>query len=428
MTVTLERDEGAAGAVEVDDRPDEQVAARTTRSRSYRWLSKNRRPFFVVHKWLSIVLLLWVLMECVTGSILVFRPEIERFANRSDFQVTEGEDIGVGAAVDAALADREGSVFDNVSLPGGDEAGGMYVVGLYDVEGAYHRALVDPGSGEVTNDDFEVPWFVQELADLHFDLNSSSVFGLTGIEAQAWLGIAFVIVMLTGFYVWYWPRMRAWGQILKIRRNRGRYRWHLDLHNAVGLLTLPPLLIITLTGINFGYPSQFAKAYDVVTLGAYDTDVAEQVAVSEPTGGEPIGIDEARRIGEDLGVVDVQFIGGTGGSPVGTYDVSGYIDSAALGMLGGERFVDLHIDQYSGEVLEVHDPADESGVQRGLDEWAADLHFGTFGGLGVQLLWFLVGLGPAVLVITGVVMWINRHNVRKGRAAVAAASTDGGGD
>ena len=366
-----------------------------------------------------------MLVECVTGSILVFRPEIERFANRGDFQVTDGEDIGVDAAADAALADREGSVLNDVSLPGGDESGGMYVVGLYDVDGLYHRALVDPGSGEVTNDDYKVPWLIQEMADLHFELNSTSVFGLSGIQAQAWLGLFFLVIMLTGFYVWYWPRMRAWADIFRIRRNRGRYRWHLDLHNAVGLVTLLPLLVITVTGIWFGYPSQVAKAYDVATLGAYDTDVTEEVAVSQPTGEEPIGLDRALEIARDVGVVDVQFITGTGGSPVGVYDVSGYIDSSAIGMLGGERFVDLHIEQYTGEILEVHDPADESGVQRGLDEWAAELHFGSFGGIGVQLLWFLVGLGPAVLVVTGVVMWINRRNVRRGRAALAAA-TEGG--
>ena len=252
------------------------------------------------------------------------------------------------------------------------------------------------------------------------------MFGLTGIEAQAWLGLAFLIVMLTGFYVWYWPRMRAWASLLKVRRNRGRYRWHLDLHNAVGLVTLIPLVIITITGINFAYPREVAKTWDVVTLGAYDTEVTEEAAISEPNGEEPIGLDRALEIAEDVGVVDVQYVSGTGGSPVGVYDVGGYIDSAALGMLGGERFVDLHIEQYTGEILEVHDPATESGVQRALDEWAAELHFGTFGGIGVQLLWFLVGLGPVVLAVTGVVMWINRHNVRKGRSAVAAAN--GGGD
>ena len=40
-----------------------------------------------------------------------------------------------------------------------------------------------------------------------------------------------------------------------MRRDLGRYRWHLDLHNAIGVVTLVPLLLITITGINFAFPS-----------------------------------------------------------------------------------------------------------------------------------------------------------------------------
>lgn len=50
--------------------------------------------------------------------------------------------------------------------------------------------------------------------------------------------IAFLVVLLAGFYLWYWPRMRAWSKIFTLRRRHGRYRWHLDPHNAIGLVTL----------------------------------------------------------------------------------------------------------------------------------------------------------------------------------------------
>ena len=414
MTTTME---GPAEAIEAEVAVAPERSPRP-RGRAYRWLSRNRRPFFVAHKWLSIVLLVWIVVECVTGSALVFRADIDRWWHAEDFHATDG-DIGVGAAADSALAVHENAILNDVQVPDAREAGGMYLVGIYDEEGVYRRVVVDPGSGDVTNADYASPWLVQELADLHFNLNNSSVLGIPAIEAQAWLGVAFLISMLSGFYVWYWPRMRAWGQLLKVRRGLGRYRWHLDLHNAIGVVTLVPLLLITITGINFAFPRQVSAVYDVITLGAYDRDGTEDVAVSEPNGQEAIGLERATEIVEDLGVVDVEFATSTGGSPVGTYEVGGYIDSAALGMVGGERYVDVHIDQYTGSILEVHDPADGSGVQRGLDEWANAVHFGSFGGLLVQVLWVLVGLGPLVLAVTGVVMWVNRHNVRKGRAPAA---------
>jgi uncharacterized iron-regulated membrane protein len=423
MTTTLEPETRGApsGAPdEVDDSPSEAAGTARRRGPVYRWLAKNRRPVFVVHKWLSLFLLLWVVMECVTGSVLVFRPEINRFLARSDFQATEG-DVGTQAAADAALAAHDRSILNDVAPPGNEESGGMYLVGIYDIDGEYLQVVVDPGTGDVTNADYRSPWVVQELADLHFNLNSSSVFGLEGIEAQAWLGVLFLVVMLSGFYLWYWPRMRAWAKLLKIRRGLGRYRWHLDLHNAVGVITIVPLLLITITGINFAFPNQVSAVYDVVTFGAYDNDATEQVVTSEPTGTATIGVEQAQEIVEAIDPsIDVQFVSSTGGSPVASYEVGAYVDAAAIGMLGGQRYVEFHVDQYTGQVLEIHDPATDSAVDRGLDEWAGPIHFGTFGGIVIQLLWVVVGLAVPVLAVTGVVMWLNRRNVRRRRGALTS--------
>jgi uncharacterized iron-regulated membrane protein len=40
--------------------------------------------------------------------------------------------------------------------------------------------------------------------------------------------------------------------------------------------------------------------------------------------------------------------------------------------------------------------------------WLPRLHFGRFAGTGIKALWVLLGLTPAVLVVTGAVMWWNR--------------------
>ena len=52
------------------------------------------------------------------------------------------------------------------------------------------------------------------------------------------------------------------------------------------------------------------------------------------------------------------------------------------------------------------------------------LHFGTFGGTGVKVLWSILGLTPALMFISGVIMWWNRVLARRYRqwtvGAVAA--------
>ena len=40
--------------------------------------------------------------------------------------------------------------------------------------------------------------------------------------------------------------------------------------------------------------------------------------------------------------------------------------------------------------------------------WAYTVHFGDFGGLATNLLWMVLGLIPAILTITGYLMWWNR--------------------
>jgi uncharacterized iron-regulated membrane protein len=40
--------------------------------------------------------------------------------------------------------------------------------------------------------------------------------------------------------------------------------------------------------------------------------------------------------------------------------------------------------------------------------WLARLHFGRFGGWSTKLVWAILGLSPAVMFVTGAVMWWNR--------------------
>ena len=40
--------------------------------------------------------------------------------------------------------------------------------------------------------------------------------------------------------------------------------------------------------------------------------------------------------------------------------------------------------------------------------WAGPLHIGNFGGVGVKLVWLVTGLAPALLAVTGLILWWTR--------------------
>jgi uncharacterized iron-regulated membrane protein len=50
------------------------------------------------------------------------------------------------------------------------------------------------------------------------------------------------------------------------------------------------------------------------------------------------------------------------------------------------------------------------------------LHFGRFGGLGVRITWALLGLAPAILFITGFILWWRRVVRPRARTKTAAAN------
>lgn len=66
------------------------------------------------------------------------------------------------------------------------------------------------------------------------------------------------------------------------------------------------------------------------------------------------------------------------------------------------------LDRYSGKVLSVH-KVDNPTVGTRLLLAIVALHFGTFGGISTRILYVFVGLTPAILFVTGLVLWQRRR-------------------
>ncbi|WP_426574739.1 PepSY-associated TM helix domain-containing protein [Aquihabitans sp. McL0605] len=397
--------------------PPAAARRRVPRRRLHRFLVARRAPLVKVHRWLSFLLLLWIVVESVTGSSIVFAGDIDRLWNADQFSTTAG-DVGLVDATAAAREARPDDLVRYVTAPSSGDTGGMYEVWMTDPGGDYHAVLVDPGSGTVTSDDHQAPAVIALLERVHFNLNSTSVFGLAPLTVMGWMAVGWLVVLLSGFYLWYWPGVKRWARAWRVRRSRGRFTFHLDLHKAVGITVLLPLLVVVITGINFAFPNQVRDAWNVVTFGNYHAASAETPLSTPAAGAQPLTADQAVKVVSRVDPsVDVSYVYPPGGSPVGVYTVEATVDSAFLGTAGGQRDVEFNVDQYSGAVVSIEDPADQNVATRAYDDWASDVHFGTFGGLTTEVLWVLLGLGPLVLAVTGTAMWFTRRNKRRARAA-----------
>ena len=69
----------------------------------------------------------------------------------------------------------------------------------------------------------------------------------------------------------------------------------------------------------------------------------------------------------------------------------------------------LYFDQYSGRLIERRDQALQRMSAGDLVmKWIGPLHLGSFGGLGVKILWSALALSFPLLAVTGVIMWWRR--------------------
>jgi uncharacterized iron-regulated membrane protein len=414
---------GAADGVEVE--PDDAldvpaVAIKPERRRGISgWLTAKRKPVVVAHRWLGIVLALWIVLEGVTGSILVFEPELDRWFSGDDYSVTSGHQVGLTRAVDAAREARPDEPVRYVIPPG--ENGPVYQVGTVDRDGDAHVVMVDPGSGRVNTADHEAPWWLSMSERLHLNLNATEILGVKATTILGWLGVLWLVIVVTGFYVWYWPRIRKWVHLARVRRRRGRFTFNLDLHNAVGMVFLIPMFLVVLTGVNFMFPNQVRDVYEVVTFGAYH-EPDQTIATSTGTTGTPITAADAERVVASLDpAVEPYYVLTPSGSPVATYTVYANVDPSFLGMLGGQHQVEFSVDQYTGAIVKVEDVLDDNAATQAYASWAYPVHAGTFGGDITRVLWFVLGLTPIVLGWTGYVMWLTRRR-RRARAAARATA------
>jgi uncharacterized iron-regulated membrane protein len=347
---------------------------------------------FQIHLWTGIGVGVYIFVVCVTGAALVFRIDMQRAAHSSLFTPGEGP-----PAHPATVLERVRDAFpaDEVSfVEAPSRLRPVYLAYLRRGDD-FQAVLADPADGRVLG---EVPQHsaIRTLQDLHFDL----LGGRTGRTANG-IGAALLLLLcVTGMVIW-WPGLAYWRRSLTVRPTRNWRRASWDLHSATGFWTVLLIAMWAVTGIYFAFPSQFRAAVNWVS----PLTVTEQPSSAPPVPGarrptwrelvtraeqEHPGAHVARMVpaADEKSAFAVMF-------------------SRTMPLPGGRaNLTPVYLDQYSGAVLKSPDVRRSAGDV--MMDWAGWLHVGGFGGNGVRVTWFLLGLAPPILFATGFTMWWSR--------------------
>jgi uncharacterized iron-regulated membrane protein len=255
--------------------------------------SSPRRPwpdYRAVWRWhfyAGLFCIPFVAFLAITGSIYLFRPQIEPWLDRPyDHLVLTGHPASAEARVGAALAAVPGSVLHSYELPNSPNAATQIIVKQ---QAEDVRVYVHPETLRTLKTVKEMDRLMNVIFYLHGELLMKNTGSAIVELAASWA----ILMIVTGLYLW-WPRQgRGLAGILYPRFNGGTRLFWRDLHAVTGVWISSLALFLLVTGLPwaFVWGSYLQKVRDLT-----HTAVAKQDWPVGHPEGRPAAAGSARGI------------------------------------------------------------------------------------------------------------------------------------
>ena len=379
-------------------------------------MSEPQRRLLERHFWLKLHLYLGLTVGLVfvvaglTGSLLVFYNELDEWLN-SELVITEPVNQPwmdyekILLALQKQFPERTKSW--RFEIPRNDRV--LLMARYYKPEETEHlhfaplMVWINPYTAEIVRSRFWGQYLMTWLFDLHFNL----LLDLTGKTIMAYLGGVLLISLLTGLYLW-WPSFSKLKSALLIKRSASFVRFNYDLHKVNGVYSVVLLLLIVASGILLELPDFFNPV-----IHRFSPLFQAQPNLSTFTPGSVrLPVDRAVQIARmKFPQASLRWIETPNGS-LGNYRIQLYQAGEP-----SQRFPKtmVWIDQYSGAILEIRNPTNQSPGDQFLS-WLHPLHNGEIAGIAGRWLVFVLGFVPLILFITGVSRWRQKVRVQRFKA------------
>jgi uncharacterized iron-regulated membrane protein len=366
-----------------------------------------RRIFLKMHLYLGLVLGGAFALLGLTGSFLVFYPEIDRWlhpelVNHSVTQPT----LSVQAWFDhlhTQFPERKGAWRIEIPRSADQAVFARYLKPEETDPNVFAPMVValDPSSGAVLSTRIWGDYLVTWVYDLHYSLLMGNKSGKLMVSL---LGIALLVSTVLGVYLWL-PRgkQRFVKALPKVRT--GRKKAIYDMHSYTGAYGAVLLLLMVATGVGLSTPQWVEPVVNLFS-----------VRMEKQTVYSAIPMPGAKRITADQAVSAALVVFPTAKlrwieAPITLEDV--YVLRLQQPDEPSQRFPKtfVWIDQFSGEVLASRDALKQSSADVFFD-WLHPLHNGEAFGLAGRLFAFLTGCLPVALLLTGWIRWRQKRKAK----------------
>ncbi|WP_372636236.1 PepSY-associated TM helix domain-containing protein [Fodinibius sp.] len=353
----------------------------------------NKRFLLSIHKWLGLIAGIFILIMGLTGSILVFDDEIEQFIQRDVIhQPNSDQPVSLDNAYTSITRKHPNWDVRFTVIP--DKAGRAIEAEIRRPDDRRYLYL-HPVTGDIMRDLDSESTFSYWMLKLHYQLHS----GFTGEIILLIAGLMFIGSLITGF--WFYRKAIKRVLTFKIRpRFRNLQSTSSELHRSVGVWALIFNLITAVTGVvimliivqtHLQSDGDSPSLPDPPAVEASLDKVMETARQSHP-GFDPSYMRMPAQPDRQItlyGHMDSDL-------PI-HYEFSNYVQ------------FDPETGRESNAFFVRNQP-----VTTHLLSFTYPLHFGDWGGIIIKILYCLFGLAPAILSITGFIIWLQRERKKRG--------------
>jgi uncharacterized iron-regulated membrane protein len=387
-------------------------------------MKRFRKFIFWCHLLAGVIAGLVILIMSVTGALLAFQPQIERFAERDVRTVKpEAERLSTQALFSKVREARPDLKPTGLTLQSDPTAAASFALGR---EGVLY---VNPYTGDVTGESSKgVRSFFQVVTDWHRWLGTSGDGRPIGRAVTGACNAAFLVLAISGLYLW-WPKKwtrKSLSSITVFKRGlKGRAR-DFNWHNVTGFWCALVLVILTATGMVMSYQWANNLLYTMTgspvppppqqqgPQGAGGT--ANQSAMEVPANLDQL-LSRAEQQATSWDSVNVRL-------PMRS-DSPASFTFRGIGEWNPIASSQLTLDPATAEVVR-WEPYSSLSLGRRLRTWARTTHTGEAGRLPGQIIACIASLGGCLLVWTGLALAWRRFRAwrvrsRSGEAVYATS-------
>jgi len=358
-----------------------------------------RALWLQVHKWIGLLLAVLIIPISVTGAALVWHDWLEAQLDPQRHAVLGPAGLppsAYAAAASAALAPDERLTALRFS-PEGEPV--VAVASKLAAGGGRPERIntwLDPRDASVIERASANEGLVRVMHVIH---GSMMIPGGWGRPLVGWVGVFMLVSCLTGIWLW-WPLA---GGVRSGFRWKRRNTLNANLHYLAGFWILIPLAMLSFTGAWISFPSVFSAFESGPSRGPGGPGgPAQPLAATQTSVDAAVVAATPRATGALLGV----------GWPT-EREASWTIQFATDGAPAEVKVAD------AGAVVAPPEPPQPETLARTMRRW----HDGTDMGVVWQVVIFLGGIIPALLSVTGLIIWWRaRQARRRSRAAMTPAA------